>query len=304
MIYQHPLAYLLGLEGIALLHAYAGEYDREFTEARLAEIRALLNTDLELGDGATAHRVSTLAGYRGWAPSYDSPGNQLIDIEQPIVREILASLSVGNALDAACGSGRHAAYLASLGHTVIGVDSSPDMLARARDKVSGGEFRQGDLEHLPVPDQHVDLVVCALALTHVPDLAPVLAEFVRVMRPGGHVVISDSRGILEGLGMPMVNPGPDGRSAFMQNRPRRTSEYLKAALPLGLQVRRCEEPGRPYPLVRPDGTPTADEGPLPDYNPKEPGDIWSLHRFAAEATNVAYRDKPVAIIWHFQLCNG
>jgi hypothetical protein len=37
VIYQHPLAYLLGLEGVALLRAFDGEYGREFTEARLAE---------------------------------------------------------------------------------------------------------------------------------------------------------------------------------------------------------------------------------------------------------------------------
>ena len=36
MIYQHPLAYLLGLEGVALLHAFAGDYDREFTQAGMA----------------------------------------------------------------------------------------------------------------------------------------------------------------------------------------------------------------------------------------------------------------------------
>lgn len=87
MIYQHPLAYLLGLEGIALLHAYAGEYDREFTEARLAEIRALLDND-ELGEGATARAITTQVAYGEWAPSYDSPGNQLIDLEQPIVQAI------------------------------------------------------------------------------------------------------------------------------------------------------------------------------------------------------------------------
>jgi hypothetical protein len=39
MVYQDPLAYLLGLEGIALLDAWAGDHDRAFTEARLAEIR-------------------------------------------------------------------------------------------------------------------------------------------------------------------------------------------------------------------------------------------------------------------------
>jgi hypothetical protein len=45
MIYQDPLAYLLGLEGIALLDAWAGDHDRAFTEARLAEIRRLLDDE-------------------------------------------------------------------------------------------------------------------------------------------------------------------------------------------------------------------------------------------------------------------
>jgi hypothetical protein len=41
MIYQHPLAYLLGLEGIALLRAWAGDFDQDFVDARLAEVHAL-----------------------------------------------------------------------------------------------------------------------------------------------------------------------------------------------------------------------------------------------------------------------
>ena len=140
VIYQHPLAYLLGLEGIALLRAFAGEYDRDFTLARLREIQALLDSADELGDGIEARPITTREGYDRWAPFYDEPGNQLLDIEQPIVREILDSLPVGIALDAACGTGRHTAYLASLGHKVIGVETSPEMLARARKKVPKGEF--------------------------------------------------------------------------------------------------------------------------------------------------------------------
>ena len=132
MIYQHPLAYLLGLEGIALLRAFSGVYDRDFTLARLGEIRALLDAAEELGDGVEAHPLTTHEGYAGWAPCYDEPGNQLLEIEQPIVREILDALPVGVALDAACGTGRHTAYLESLGHTVIGVDTSLEMLAIAR----------------------------------------------------------------------------------------------------------------------------------------------------------------------------
>ena len=97
MIYQHPLAYLLGLEGVALLHAFAGEYDRDFTEARLAEVRALLDSADQLGSGAAIRPIPVVEGYGAWAESYDLPGNQLIDLEQPIVREILDSLPPGTA---------------------------------------------------------------------------------------------------------------------------------------------------------------------------------------------------------------
>src|SRR3989442_6775121 len=83
VVYQHPLAYLLGLEGIALLRAFAGEYDRGFTMARFAEIRALLDSVEELGDGAVLAAIPTTEGYGSWAGFYDQPGNQLIDLGQP-----------------------------------------------------------------------------------------------------------------------------------------------------------------------------------------------------------------------------
>jgi ubiquinone/menaquinone biosynthesis C-methylase UbiE len=67
---------------------------------------------------------------------------------------------------------------------VLGVDVSAKMLALARAKVPGGDFRQGDVCQLPVPDENVDLVVCALALTHVFDLAAAFAEFRRLLAPG------------------------------------------------------------------------------------------------------------------------
>jgi SAM-dependent methyltransferase len=132
VIYQHPLAYLLGLQGVALLRAFSGMYDRQFTLARFREIQALLDSAEELGDGVEARPITTRAGYERWAPSYDEPGNQLLDIEQPIVRAILDGLPAGVALDAACGTGRHAAYLASLGHKVIGATAAVNVAYRDR----------------------------------------------------------------------------------------------------------------------------------------------------------------------------
>jgi SAM-dependent methyltransferase len=301
VVYQHPLAYLLGLEGIALLRAFAGEYDRDFTMARLAEVRALLDAVDELGDGTRVDPISTTEGYRSWAEFYDEPGNQLIDLEQPVVREIVDGLPPGVALDAACGTGRHSAYLASLGHRVIGVDSSTAMLERAREKVPDGEFHVGDLHDLPLPDDHVDLVVCALALVHAPALQPVLAEFVRVLRPGGNLVISDQRGLIPGIGVPVVKARPDGSPGYMPIRTRLASDYLAAALPLDLQVRRCEEPRRPFPLVDDGDLRSATGDVFPDHDPDAPPNVWALHRWAPAATNAAYRDSPAVIVWHFEL---
>lgn len=301
MVYQHPLAYLLGLEGIALLRAFAGEYGRGFTAARLAEVRDLLDAAPELGHGAATPKMGTTDGYRVWARSYDAPGNQMIDLEQPVVREILDGIAPGAALDVACGTGRHSEYLAGLGHEVTGVDTSLEMLAKARAKVQGGDFHEADLHDLPFADDRFDVVVCALALTHVPDLAQALAELVRVLRPGGHLVVSDSRPLICDAGLPLVKRGHDGNPGYMPTYARRTSDYLKAALPLGLEVRRCEEPRRPFPLVDQHGVPPGDDGLPPVHVRDSPPDIWALHRWCTEAINAAYRDTPVAIVWHFQL---
>ena len=80
------------------------------------------------------------------------------------MHEIIDAFAPGDALDAACGTGRYAEYLAGRGHRVFGVDSSPDMLEQARRRVPSGEFLLGDLRQLPVPDNSVDLVVTGLAL--------------------------------------------------------------------------------------------------------------------------------------------
>lgn len=304
MIYLHPLAYLLGLEGLALLRAFSGAYDREFTRARFDEIRELLESPDAFGTGVEARPISTRQGYDSWAPRYDEQPNQLLEIEEPIVREIVDGLPVGVALDAACGTGRHAAHLASLGHTVIGVDSSPGMLARAREKVPQGEFHEADLHELPVADGSVDLVVCAIALVHLADIDGPFREFARVLRPGGHLVVSDQRGLIGDITVPHVFDGPEGELGYIPVYARRASDYLAAALPLGFQVLRCEEPRVPSPLLDEEGRTIHDGERLPPQDPDDPPYIWGLHAEAIDATNAAWRGKPSSIIWHFQLPAG
>src|SRR6516225_8158479 len=160
MIYQDPLAYLLGLEGIALLDAWAGDHDRAFTDARLAEIRRLLEDEKLRDRGVLAERVSTVTAYEQQSASYDAQaGGGLFATDEPVVAEYLAGREPGVALDAACGTGRFAEFLARRGHRVIGVDSSPAMLAHARQRVPRAEFHVAELDRLPLPDECVDVVV-------------------------------------------------------------------------------------------------------------------------------------------------
>ncbi|UJW28637.1 class I SAM-dependent methyltransferase [Saccharothrix sp. AJ9571] len=163
MIHEHPLAYLLALEGIALLRAFTGELDRDFVDSRIAEVRRLLDDESLANAGVDVDRVDTVEGYRVWSATYDQPGNAAFDLDEPLVKEIVDALPVGVALDAGCGTGRHAQLLAERGHRIVGVDSSPDMLSTARERVPQGKFLLGDLHELPVADSAVDLVVCALA---------------------------------------------------------------------------------------------------------------------------------------------
>ncbi len=299
-IYQHPLAYLLGLEGIALLRALAGEYDREFTLARIREIRSLLDAADELGDGVEETPMSMQEGYAQWAPWYDEAGNQLLELEEPVVREILDGFPIGVALDAACGTGRHGAYLAALGHRVIGVDVTPEMLDVARRKIPTAEFYAADLRDLPLADDSVDVVVCGIAASHFPDLDPVFRELARVLRRGGHLVLSDSRGVVGDIGLPLARVRPDGTFGYIPVWTRLASDYLAVALPLGFEVRRCEEIRRERALVDEDGN-DLDDPETPEHRPGRPPNPWALHRFAPEATNAAYLGKPLAIVWHFQL---
>ena len=293
MIYQRPLAYLLALEGVALLRAHAGEHDDEFIAARIAEIRGLLDDPALDTDLVPAGHTDTVTGYGVWSATYDQPGNGLFDVERPILREIVDPLPAGVALDAACGTGRLTEYLVERGHRVIGVDSSPGMLAHARARLPDTDFRPGDLGALPVDDDSVDLVVCALALTHLPDLAPAIAEFARVLRPGGHLVISDCHQELVALGsMPRVRLA-SGEPAFLPTFRHRASDYLSAALPVRFTVRRCAEPKRPVaglPAKRYEGG-------------NWDGWPWSLLDIVPEAHQAAFDGTPALVIWHFQKTN-
>jgi ubiquinone/menaquinone biosynthesis C-methylase UbiE len=123
------------------------------------------------------------------------------------LREGLRLSGSERVLDAGCGPGLVACYLAPFADQVVGVDATPAMLAKgaelARERgCHNVRYAEGALERLPFETGSFDAVVTRYTFHHVLDTAAVMAELVRVCRPGGRVVVCDA------------TPRPECREAY------------------------------------------------------------------------------------------
>ena len=236
--------FFAGTIGLSLIRSWYTDGDAN--ERRLDELRDLINKRAEFPFSMALNPLErdALEGYAEWAESYDGP-NPMIDAEQLVVRPMLERLaSPGcDALDVACGTGRHAELLARLDCATVGVDQSPEMLEVARSKVPQVRFEVGTFSALPLDADSFDLAVCSLALCHLPDPTVGVIEIARVLRSGGTLVIADPHpmGALGGGQAFYGGIVPNQPMKFVRNHPHSAATWLSAFRAAGLEVVDCVE---------------------------------------------------------------
>src|SRR5262249_38370567 len=137
--------------------------------------------------------TSVRDAYRRWAPVYDFTFGSVADAGRKHVAKIInrrrgtvLEVGVGTGLSLACDGARL---------SVTGIDLSPDMLAKARDKVERHgldhveSLHEMDAGALAFADESFDTVVAMYVLTVVPDPEKVMRELERVCAPGGEVIL-------------------------------------------------------------------------------------------------------------------
>jgi SAM-dependent methyltransferase len=130
------------------------------------------------------------------AQQWDTLARTLLPVPEYQQRLLKLIPQGGKLLEVGVGTGALLPELVRRAHEVVGVDHSPAMLDEARRRLAaqgqpGVELRLGEMNHLPMSDGAASCVVANMVLHHAADPLAVLREMVRVLEPGGTVVLAD-----------------------------------------------------------------------------------------------------------------
>jgi len=169
--------------------------------------------------------------------------------EWPTLKSMLPGMAGKRVIDLGCGFGWFCRFAREAGAaTVLGLDVSANMLARAREMTSDAAitYRQADLETLDLPAASFDLAYSSLTLHYLEKLGALFATVHRALAPGGHFVFSAEHPLYTEPGPDYLDEGPrttDWLADGVVKQHRTLATYLNLLIAAGFAVRRVEEWG-------------------------------------------------------------
>jgi malonyl-CoA O-methyltransferase len=206
----------------------------------LTRLRRLLPLSIAWRGGGGVRSLSSLDAYSRWAASYPPHAhNALMEAEEAAMRGLFPSFTGKIVLDLACGTGRYG-LLAQVGGAsrIIGLDNSPHMLLAS----PLAHRALSTTEAIPLASAAIDIILCGLALGHLPRLTPSIVEISRVMKPGGYALVSDFHPFIFLNGARRTFTAPDGRTYAVEHYAHLYSDYHRAASDSGLRIDSVLEP--------------------------------------------------------------
>ncbi|MBS1656192.1 MAG: class I SAM-dependent methyltransferase [Bacteroidetes bacterium] len=133
--------------------------------------------------------------YNSWAGQYDTNENKTRDLEAVSLRTILQNVSFTACLEIGCGTGKNTEWLLTKADSILAVDLSEEMLAKAQAKIHSDKARfiQADItkDWSFTNDIKFDLAVFSLVLEHIENLNKVFEKLSGVMAKDGYVYIGE-----------------------------------------------------------------------------------------------------------------
>jgi SAM-dependent methyltransferase len=187
--------------------------------------------------------VPAREGYAQWAATYEDTVKR--DMDLWLLNEIrsIRWSAVERCADLGCGTGRTAAWLTSRGvRQIDGVDATPEMLERARQRAVFASLRLGDVCATGLPAATYDLVTTCLVDEHLADLTPLYTEAARLAAPGAaYVLVGFHPFFIMATGMPTHFQAADGQPLAIETHVHLLSDHAQAALAAGWQLAEMHE---------------------------------------------------------------
>jgi len=186
--------------------------------------------------------VDVEQGYGEWSRTYEQIVQDEMDLRLLNRIQSVDWMAQKQVLDLACGTGRIGAWLRECSNaTIDGVDITPEMMTKAREKGVYRELFRADVTDTRLPDAQYDLCIQSLADEHLPDLRPLYQEVARVTKPSGYFVIVGFHPHFLMAGIPTHYENTSGNPITIRSYVHLFSHHVKAAFDVGWSLGEMDE---------------------------------------------------------------